>query len=226
MMTKESLAAMINGRSIGKELTPDEIRLAKDAGLVVVFGASDDLMEVEGALCDEAAVYDGDTVMIDSEGVLNRDRIDEYDDEEVANFVARKKTAKEIEAVFDGELGYCWTYKTDIPHATFEIVEDGASYCRGIVFSVDDLKPKAGPYTVRVTHRFTIGLAEYEVKDFGTDWIKFDLIGELGLLGLKAQRDRNGWSLNESSFEMLKVVRQDYRAIEEFFNAHGAPVKA
>ena len=32
-----------------------------------------------------------------------------------------------------------WSYLTDIPHKTFDIMEDGEIYCRGIVFSLDDL---------------------------------------------------------------------------------------
>ena len=39
------------------------------------------------------------------------------------------------------ELGeiITWTYETDIPHETFMIYEDGDSYCRGIVFSINDI---------------------------------------------------------------------------------------
>lgn len=33
-----------------------------------------------------------------------------------------------------------WTYETEIPQETFMIYEDGEPYCRGIVFSVEDLK--------------------------------------------------------------------------------------
>jgi hypothetical protein len=40
---------------------------------------------------------------------------------------------------------YAWTYKTQIPHATFDIVEHmeggGVSYyCRAIIFNINDLK--------------------------------------------------------------------------------------
>lgn len=33
-----------------------------------------------------------------------------------------------------------WIYETDIPHETFMIYEGGEPYCRGIVFSVEDVK--------------------------------------------------------------------------------------
>ena len=39
----------------------------------------------------------------------------------------------------EGDL-ITWCYKTDIPHETFMIYDDGEPYCRGIVFSIEDLK--------------------------------------------------------------------------------------
>ncbi len=114
-------------------------RAAKAAGLVVVYGASDDLMEFEGAIRDEFDCYNGGIALVDGQGLLDRDRIEEDDDEGVAEFVARKKAARKIEALWCAEPGYSWTYRTDIPHATFEVVEDGEPYCRGIVFALADL---------------------------------------------------------------------------------------
>lgn len=57
----------------------------------------------------------------------------------LAEYVQRQKSAKSIEALWCKEDGYSWTYKTEIPHATFEVVEDEEPYCRGIVFALADL---------------------------------------------------------------------------------------
>jgi hypothetical protein len=35
--------------------------------------------------------------------------------------------------------GYSWICETDIPHESFDILDDGNPYCRGIIFSVDDM---------------------------------------------------------------------------------------
>jgi hypothetical protein len=43
-MTKEELAAQITGREYPFELLPAEKRIAKDSGLIVIYGASDDLV--------------------------------------------------------------------------------------------------------------------------------------------------------------------------------------
>lgn len=142
-MTKEELAARLTGREYGSEITKHEAIDAKAAGLVVVYGASDDLMEFEGAIYDEFGCYGGDTALVDAKGLLDRSQIDDSDDEAIADYVARKKHACTIEAVWSDAGNSCWSYKTDIPHATFEIVEDGEVYCRGLVFALTDVKAVA-----------------------------------------------------------------------------------
>ncbi len=140
-MTKEELAAHLNGieypahRSISGQI----VEQAKAAGLVIVYGESDDLMEFDGAFADEVGCYDGGEALIDKDGVLPEFESACEDEDECAKYFARKTGAMKVEALWCAEPGYSWTYKTDIPHATFEVVEDGEPYCRGIVFSIADL---------------------------------------------------------------------------------------
>lgn len=47
-MTAKELAEMLSGRKYGMEITSEEARAAKDAGLVVVYGYSDDNVEFAG----------------------------------------------------------------------------------------------------------------------------------------------------------------------------------
>ena len=146
-MNKEKFAAMLNDREYRNEITKDEAAQAKAAGLVVVYGASDDLMEFAGALYDEVGVYGGGMALVDAKGVLDRDQIDDDDDEAIAEFVARSKTAQSIEALWNDSVSDAsvpaWTYMTDIPHATFDVMDDGELYCRGIVFALADLTATA-----------------------------------------------------------------------------------
>ena len=51
-MTKEELAAMLNGREYGKEITKAEEEKAKANGLVVIYGYSDDNVELRRHLVD------------------------------------------------------------------------------------------------------------------------------------------------------------------------------
>lgn len=133
MTTREQLAAMLNGREYGDEIdTPIRV-LAEDNGLVIVYGASDDLMEFGGAWRDEY----GGTVHVTEKGVLEN----ECGDDDCPYFLKAMEKHKKITPIWcANENSPAWTYETDIPHATFDIMEDGEVFCRGIVFSVEDIK--------------------------------------------------------------------------------------
>lgn len=106
-MTIYEFAEGLDGREYGKEITRFEKQRAKELGFVVVFGYSDDNTEFRGAYDDEIGCFNGGRVYEDGE--------------------------KFIDAVWcEGE--YSWTYHTNIPHATFDIYDEGEKYCRGIVF--------------------------------------------------------------------------------------------
>lgn len=144
-LTKEQLAAQLNGRQYGDEITKDEERDAKESGLVVIFGYSDDNMEIRGVIHDEIGAGDDSTFRIGKSGILEPwdDRHEEKTKEDARKwFAMEKECIATIRARFGCE-GYSWIYETTIPHATFEILEDGESensqYCRGIVFAVADL---------------------------------------------------------------------------------------
>ena len=135
-LSKELLTGLLTGREYGKEMRKEEEMQAKAAGLIVIFGASDDLMEFRGFVDDEIGAPTD--ALIDAKGLLpNRDSID--DDASLKDFFAREPLARTVEALWCAEDGYSWTYRTTVPHATFEIVEGGEPYCRGIVIDVADL---------------------------------------------------------------------------------------
>lgn len=130
-MDKESLAAMLNGREYRSEITKAEEKSAYQNGLVVLFGASDDLAEFRGVFDDEIGCYGGGELFLTNKGPLP-----EHEDNCDCVFCGYERLAKlavKIEAVWDSE-GYSWIYKTDIPHATFDIMDGDEKYCRGIVF--------------------------------------------------------------------------------------------
>lgn len=137
-MTKEELAAQLCCIEYGARIPGEVIIAAQSSGLVILCGASDDLMEFYGARREEIGCYGGGSAYVDADGVLpDRDCLD--GDEEIAEYVHRQKSARTIEALWCQEDGYSWIYKTDIPHATFHVLEDDAPYCRGIVFALADL---------------------------------------------------------------------------------------
>lgn len=132
----------MNGREYPLTIGAGEKQAAKDAGLVIVYGASDDLMEFDGAIYDEIWAYNGTTVMVDTQGLQTTfDELRDDDDaseSDYEDYFNRKGCGREIQAIWN-EGGYSWVIDTKIPHATFDIMEDGEPYCRGIVFSLEDL---------------------------------------------------------------------------------------
>ena len=110
---------------------------AKAAGLIVIFGARDDLMEFRGFVDDERGAPT--VALIDAKGVLPFREDIEHDDEALKDYFARAPQVRADDALWAKEEGYSWTYRTDVPHVTFEIVDDGETYCRGIVIDAADL---------------------------------------------------------------------------------------
>ncbi|MEI7474719.1 MAG: hypothetical protein WCK67_08055 [bacterium] len=144
-MDEKELATLLNGREYLSEITKEEEELAKKNGLVVVFGQSDDLMEFRGAINDEFDCYGGGTAYLTKEGLLENDCEDEY----CPYFNKIQQEATQILAVWiDGitpldEKGWTWQYRSkdlEGKFETFEILEDGEKYCKGIVFSIYNLK--------------------------------------------------------------------------------------
>lgn len=144
-MTKEELAAMLNGREYGAEITKAEEAIAKAAGLVVIFGYSDDNVELRGSINDEVGMYDGGRLCITSEGAMPSWESIDHSDQDEAREYFRKEALPQI--AIDCEFSpagedLTWRYSTDAPHATFEVKEDGEVYCRGIVLESAALTPK------------------------------------------------------------------------------------
>lgn len=134
-MSPSEFALCLSGATYDDPVSKHWHERAKAEGLVVVFGASDDLMEFRGAIYDEIGAYNGTTALLTSNGLLQNDCSDDY----CPHFEMLKAIAVPIRALWSPGGGYSWKYETKIPHATFEITEDGDPYCQGIVFKLSDV---------------------------------------------------------------------------------------
>jgi len=132
MMTKEEAAAAMNGKEYRDECSKELRAAMREAGLVAVFGASDDLTEFDGAIHDEAGAGDETGHVLTRTG-LAVNKCDEGD--RCPNYVAREPN---VTARWDHN-GHSWWIETYLPHAPFTIMEDGGTYCRGVVIAVADL---------------------------------------------------------------------------------------
>ena len=90
-MTAKELAEMLSGREVGEEIVMGEERDIKDAGLVVVYGYSDDNVEFCGAINDEVGSYDGGTVYLTETGILESPSCECAEDCDCPYFDAARK---------------------------------------------------------------------------------------------------------------------------------------
>ena len=145
-MTRDEAAAVMSGREYTNEITASEAKSWAESDLVIIFGASDDLCELRGAIEDEVGVCDGGEFCIDRLGRMLLPPIEDDDREVLEKYLVmdvvkkRRAYAIQIEAIWCPEEPNCsWAYKASVPASTFDIMEDGELYCRGIVI---DLKEK------------------------------------------------------------------------------------
>lgn len=145
-MTLKEFTQKLNGREYSyPQFTKEDLDIAKENGFIIVHGASDDLMKIEGAINDNGDCFDGGTLKLDiADGKFVDSNVEESFD-----VVA-------IEALWckghDDKMNVIpWTYATNVPHEKFMIYEDGKPYCQGIVFQNDALRePAAAPKTVEI----------------------------------------------------------------------------
>ena len=121
-MTLKEFSERLNGTEYNGYpiFSKEDIKIAKENGFVIVTGASDDLMELEGAI-------EGGKVYISKMGV------------------EEKNTKNMIEALWcqtkdENGVVIPWACETKIPHETFLVMDAGEVYCMGIVFDANDVK--------------------------------------------------------------------------------------
>ncbi len=139
MMDIYIVAQRLDGVEYGKEEDEELFAEMKELGLVAVFGASDDLMEFRGAIYDEIDAWEGATAYITPDGLLEN----ECENDGCPYHSKLIKQAVTIEGRWNHEENISWDYKTEIPHAVFNIMEGKEVYCKGIVFCLSDV-PQCG----------------------------------------------------------------------------------
>lgn len=139
-MDIETVAAAIDGVQYRDEDIRFDRSALKEAGIVVAFGASDDLLEFRGAIYDEVGAYEGGSAYVGKSGLIDAPDCDCRAAEELYNI--RRAEAKKVEAVWcpDDCDGASWLIKSGIPHATFKVMEGDELYCVGIVFDLNNLE--------------------------------------------------------------------------------------
>lgn len=134
-LTVQNVVDKLNKTEYPLRIDPEFAKELKEAGLVVVYGHSDDLIEFEGAIYDELGAGDGTQFLISPDGVLcDRDQLDT--DEELEKWLNNKKIAKTITSFWYKD-DISWQYETDLVHQVFEVVEYDDIFCKALVFDLN-----------------------------------------------------------------------------------------
>lgn len=140
----KTAAQLFNNSQYPLRLEYHQIETLKKAGLALVFGESDDLIEVVGAIQDETGAYEGGEFYLGSTGWLLISEVgtlqcDVDTIEDAKKLVKEYDRSLKIKAEWDKD-GYSWIISisgnVEVPHAVFDILEDGEKFCRAIVVQV------------------------------------------------------------------------------------------
>ena len=133
------LSKRLDGCKYRSELTSDDINFAKANGLVVVYGASDDLIEFSGCLDDELGAGDKEVIHFHSGNILSVcDPFYELD--EMMSFLSSYGVKFNLDnsIKISREFGI-WGYDMNCEYFPFNVYEDGDLYGVGIVFNLKDI---------------------------------------------------------------------------------------
>jgi hypothetical protein len=184
---EESVIALPPLKALAKRLDRTDIRAEfpstelvdylKANNFVLVYGHSDDLVEMDGIIYDEADKYRGGQLHFNSKG-----------------WCTKAKSLGSIKAVF-GANKYCWSFITDVPHVAFEMVdsEDEDYLSQAIIFDLNVLKQNS------FEDQFPEGQ-----ESPGAYQPLFDLMSDHGLTLLENEmyeiirtvRQMDGWDIN------------------------------
>lgn len=109
-MTTKEWAQKLDGREYRDELTKEEALKAKEDGVIIAFGYSDDLLELMGVIDEEISAFDGTNF----------------------GFVEAIWCPKDD----FGETYASWLIKSKFPYENFNIYEDGELFCIGAVIKI------------------------------------------------------------------------------------------
>ncbi len=129
-MNAKEWAQLLNGREYGSELSREEEKQAATDGVIIAYGYSDDGVEFAGAAHYHAPAWEGGVFWITNGFEI-------YDSKK--NKLSERKV--KIIAIWcptdvNKKSWASWEIRADVcEYHTFDIMEDGELFCRGIVFS-------------------------------------------------------------------------------------------
>lgn len=124
-MVKE-IAERLDGMQYGDRIPKDIEELAKENNIVIVYGYSDDLIELRGAIDDEIDAWGGGNVYIHNSKLM------EVCDVDCIYYQEARAKARKVTGTFKSH----WTFDSDFEYEAFTVYEDLELQCIGMVFKL------------------------------------------------------------------------------------------
>jgi len=128
-ITAQEVATLLNNFNSEDNFTRNILSLAKNNRIIIVSAQGDDTILFNGALTDEFELFKGGNIFMAKEGNEYLGYLKQSSD------CSRKK----IEVFWNKNGLFKWKFLTLIKHFTYDLKRDGRSFCKGIVFSLDDI---------------------------------------------------------------------------------------
>lgn len=146
--TLKEYAELLNNHNYGDNFDKDLIQEMKENGIVIAYGCSDDLFELDGALqleydcfSDEHFIWISEEAVFVSENEIEN-LLNEIDFEYPKFLNTIKKVLNYDDKFFikvKHPKGVQFKYETNIPCEWFDIIEDDELYCKGFVFELNSI---------------------------------------------------------------------------------------
>lgn len=142
--TSEELAKSLHPWNFEDSFTKHVCRTAKENNLIIVSAIGNDTITFTGALTDEFYLVKGGNIFMAKETVPAIYEDGRILHKEYVEYVPYKKQGvnndrKKIEIFWEEYKLFTWKFLTLIPHHTFEIKKNNKNFCKGIVFSLNDI---------------------------------------------------------------------------------------
>jgi len=143
----QAVADTLDGCMEYDELNDMSEAALKQAGIVVAYGASDDNLEMRGAINDEFGSWDGTKLMHFRGGFVCDDGLKEINQaiNDYSTGTDEYEFINHIEAIWcpeDHPDNPAWLIKPNCKHATFKVIAKGEEdqvFCLGAVFYLGDM---------------------------------------------------------------------------------------
>lgn len=150
-MTKEQLSQLLDGNEYRDEMSKEQERIAQENNLLVLFGASDDLLEMRGVIYDEVGAWIGGEYALALDGEMYADGVEKNTYHKAkGNLVLPLSDVNDnddnprlirVEWCPGGQPRLSWRVTSNMPCDSFTICDEGEPYCQGIVIDLDEVEP-------------------------------------------------------------------------------------